>query len=159
VSGSRRRRAPFDAVSSIEMGEHVGAEQYPTYTSIMFQRTEARRRPLLQQMSRRINSAPGGGAFIESYIAPDMTCARCGTRWSWYRTRGFEVRNIEAMREHYVTTVHDWISLRSRRTTSNSSRWSAKRPLGMGLYLVGGAPASKRTYGVDQLLAVNGYVP
>ena len=62
----------FDAVSSIEMGEHVGEEQYPVYASILFGALRPGGRLLLQQMSRRADAAPGGGAFIESYIAPDM---------------------------------------------------------------------------------------
>ena len=62
----------FDAVSSIEMGEHVGEGQYPTYAGILFRALKPTGRLLLQQMSRHAGTAPGGGAFIEAYIAPDM---------------------------------------------------------------------------------------
>ena len=54
------------------MGEHVGEEQYPTYAAILFDALKPTGRLLLQQMSRHADAAPGGGAFIESYIAPDM---------------------------------------------------------------------------------------
>ncbi|HEY4459544.1 MAG TPA: class I SAM-dependent methyltransferase [Pseudonocardiaceae bacterium] len=63
---------PFDAASSIEMGEHVGGEHYPTYAAMLHRMLKPTGRLLLQQMSRG-RGAPGGGAFIESYIAPDMT--------------------------------------------------------------------------------------
>ncbi|MDQ2972354.1 MAG: class I SAM-dependent methyltransferase, partial [Pseudomonadota bacterium] len=62
----------FDAVSSIEMGEHVGQDQYPVYAATLFRALRPGGRLLLQQMSRRADAAPGGGAFIENYIAPDM---------------------------------------------------------------------------------------
>src|SRR6202000_2128946 len=69
---------PFDAVASVEMGEHVGAGQYPRYTEIMHRMLQPEGKLLLQQMSRG-PVAPGGGAFIESYITPDMTMTSLGT--------------------------------------------------------------------------------
>ena len=66
------REQPFDAVGSIEMGEHVGEENYPAYLDVLFGQLRPDGRLLLQQMSRRADAAPGGGAFIENYIAPDM---------------------------------------------------------------------------------------
>ena len=52
------------------------------------------------------DAAPGGGAFIESYIAPDMHMRPLSARRSASSRRaGFEVRDVEAMREHYVRTV------------------------------------------------------
>jgi cyclopropane-fatty-acyl-phospholipid synthase len=62
----------FDAVSSIEMGEHVGEEHYATYVDIMYRSLKPGGRLLLQQMSRSADASPGGGPFIEAYIAPDM---------------------------------------------------------------------------------------
>jgi cyclopropane-fatty-acyl-phospholipid synthase len=64
--------ASFDAVSSIEMGEHVGEEHCPAYVGVMHRALKAGGHLLLQQMSRSAEAAPGGGPFIESYIAPDM---------------------------------------------------------------------------------------
>jgi cyclopropane-fatty-acyl-phospholipid synthase len=54
------------------MGEHVGEAHYPTYAAIMFHALRPGGKLLLQQMSRRECAAPGGGAFVERYIAPDM---------------------------------------------------------------------------------------
>ena len=63
---------PFDAVASIEMGEHVGREQLPDVRERSCTRAcRPGGRVLVQQMSRRGNH-PGGGPFIESFIAPDM---------------------------------------------------------------------------------------
>ena len=145
----------FDAVSSIEMGEHVGEGNYGEYVAIMYGALKPTGRLLLQQMSRQEGTAPGGGAFIESYIAPDMHM-----REVWQTTRhlvkgGFEVRDVEAMREHYVTTVQRWIDT----FEANWDRFVALQGEEVArvwrLYLVGGALTFEEgRMGVDQFLAV-----
>ena len=61
---------PFDAIASVEMGEHVGAAQYPAFCAALYDKLRPGGRLLIQQMSR--TTSRGGGPFIESYIAPDM---------------------------------------------------------------------------------------
>jgi cyclopropane fatty-acyl-phospholipid synthase-like methyltransferase/DUF1365 family protein len=145
----------FDAVSSIEMGEHVGEGQYPGYAGILYGALKPTGRLLLQQMSRRADTAPGGGAFIEAYIAPDMHMRPLSRTLAHLEDAGFEIRDVEAMREHYVTTVAHWID-------TLESHWSEFVGL-LGeevarvwrLYLVGGALAFEEgRMGVDQFLAV-----
>ena len=145
----------FDAVSSIEMGEHVGEEQYPTYTSIMYGALKPHGRLLLQQMSRRLDSAPGGGAFIESYIAPDMHMRPLWRTVELVQNAGFEVRGVEAMREHYVTTVEDWIATFEANYARFCAMVGEETARVWRLYLVGGALSFEEgRMGVDQLLAV-----
>jgi cyclopropane fatty-acyl-phospholipid synthase-like methyltransferase len=53
---------PFDAVSSVEMGEHVGQDNYPVYAAQLHTLLLPQGRLLLQQMSRGAagsNTAPG----------------------------------------------------------------------------------------------------
>ena len=145
----------YDAVSSIEMGEHVGEGNYPEYVAIMFGALRDGGRVLLQQMSRHEGTAPGGGAFIESYIAPDMHM-----REIWQTTRhlvrgGFEVRDIEAMREHYVTTVEHWIDTFESHWDEFVALQGEEVARVWRLYLVGGALTFEEgRMGVDQFLAV-----
>ena len=49
----------FDAVSSIEMGEHVGEDQYPVYAGVLNQMLGPGGRLLLQQMSRHAGHGSG----------------------------------------------------------------------------------------------------
>ncbi|NUP59491.1 MAG: class I SAM-dependent methyltransferase, partial [Pseudarthrobacter sp.] len=56
---------PFDAVASLEMGEHVGQRNYPVYARALFDNLAPGGKVLVQQMSRR-GRHPGGGPFIES---------------------------------------------------------------------------------------------
>jgi cyclopropane fatty-acyl-phospholipid synthase-like methyltransferase/DUF1365 family protein len=144
----------FDAVSSVEMGEHVGESQYPVYASTLFAALRPGGRLVLQQMSRRADAAPGGGAYIESYIAPDMHMRPMSQTLAHLESVGFEVRHVEAMREHYVRTVQAWID-------TLESDWEAFVRLQgeevarvWRLYLVGGALAFEEgRMGVDQFVA------
>lgn len=106
-------------------------------------------------MSRRCDAAPGGGAFIDSYIAPDMHMRPLAQTLGYLQGVGFEVRDVEAMREHYVATVARWIE-------TFDSRYEFVAVAGeevarvWRIYLVGGALAFEQgRMGVDQILAVN----
>ena len=154
---------PYDAASSIEMGEHVGAENYPVFVATVQRLLRPEGRFLVQQMSRGAGSvperkggnAPGGGPFIEAYIAPDMHMRPVGETVGLLETGGFEVRDVHALREHYVRTAEEW-------RANFESRWDDVVAL-VGeevarvwrLYLVGGTLAfEERRMGVDQILAV-----
>ena len=137
------------------MGEHVGEEQYPSYVDVMHRVLKPRARLLLQQMSRRENTAPGGGPFIESYIAPDMHMRPLWRTVKFVQEGGFEVRHVEAMREHYVRTAERWLAT----LENNFDRFVALQGEEVvrvwRLYLVGGALAFEQgRMGVDQILAV-----
>jgi cyclopropane-fatty-acyl-phospholipid synthase len=145
----------FDAVSSIEMGEHVGEEQYPTYAGILFAALKPTGRLLLQQMSRHHGTAPGGGAFIESYIAPDMHMRPMAQTLGHLEEAGFEIRDVEAMREHYVATVGHWIDTLESRWDEFVALLGEETARVWRLYLVGGALSFEEgRMGVDQFLAV-----
>jgi cyclopropane-fatty-acyl-phospholipid synthase len=147
--------ATFDAVSSIEMGEHVGEEQYPTYAGILSRSLRPAGRLLLQQMSRRTDAAPGGGPFIERYIAPDMHMRPMSQTLRHLEAAGFEVRHVEAMREHYVRTVRAWLATLERRWDRFVALQGEQVARVWRLYLVGGAVSFEEgRMGVDQYLAV-----
>lgn len=149
------REEAFDAVSSIEMGEHVGEHNYPTYAGVLYRHLRPGGRLLLQQMSRRAGTAPGGGAFIENYIAPDMHMRPLSETLGFLERAGFEIRDVQALREHYVRTVQDWV------TTFESHYGEAVAMVGeemarvWRLYLIGGGLSFEEgRMGVDQILAV-----
>ena len=145
---------PFDAVSSIEMGEHVGEEHYPVYAATLHRMLTPAGRLLLQQMSRGA-VAPGGGAFIESYIAPDMTMRPLGRTLDHLTGAGFEVRDVEALREHYTRTIRAWGDTVDRRAERLTAIAGAGQVRVWRLYLAGGALAfEENRMGVDQILAV-----
>nr|WP_239144271.1 cyclopropane-fatty-acyl-phospholipid synthase family protein [Streptomyces sp. SID14515] len=147
-------RGAYDAVSTIEMGEHVGDAEYPAFTAILHDVLRPRGRAMVQQMSRG-TSAPGGGAFIESYIAPDMHMRPLGETVALLEGAGLEVRDVESLREHYVWTVEAWRRTLEERWAEFVAMVGEETARVWRLYLVGGALAfEERRMGVDQILSV-----
>jgi cyclopropane-fatty-acyl-phospholipid synthase len=143
---------PFDAIASVEMGEHVGAAQYPAFCAALYGRLRPGGRLLIQQMSRAARR--GGGPFIESYIAPDMDMRPVGDTIRLIQDAGFEVLGVEAMREHYVRTIRAWLENFERNLPAITQILSAEQVRVWRLYLAGGALAFEQgRMGVDQILA------
>jgi cyclopropane-fatty-acyl-phospholipid synthase len=145
---------PYDAISTIEMGEHVGAGNYPVFAAALHRLLAPSGRLLVQQMSRGAN-APGGGAFIESYVAPDMHMRPVGETVALIEQAGFEVRDVHALREHYVRTVAFWAETLEKRWAEVVALVGEPVARVWRLYLAGGALAFEQgRMGVDQILAV-----
>jgi len=154
VTGLPDFRGDYDAVSTIEMGEHVGDAEYPAFTALLHSVLRPQGRALVQQMSRG-STAPGGGAFIESYIAPDMHMRPLGETVALLEGAGLEVRDVESMREHYVLTVEAWHRTLEERWSEFTALVGEETARVWRLYLVGGALAfEERRMGVDQILSV-----
>ena len=102
---------PFDAISSIGMFEHVGKEQRDAYLTGMF--------GLLRPHGRLLNhaiSSPNarGGAipprsFVGRYVFPDGELMEVGAVITAMQNIGFEVRDLESLREHYAQTLRVWV--------------------------------------------------
>ncbi|WP_031039096.1 SAM-dependent methyltransferase [Streptomyces sp. NRRL F-5650] len=144
----------YDAVSTVEMGEHVGDAEYPAFAAALHRVVRPEGRVLVQQMSRGRN-APGGGAFIEAYIAPDMHMRPLGETVRLLEDAGLEVRHAESLREHYVRTVRAWERTLEERWDEFVALVGEETARVWRLYLVGGALAfEQRRMGVDQILSV-----
>ncbi|WP_455358058.1 class I SAM-dependent methyltransferase [Streptomyces sp. SYSU K21746] len=144
----------YEAVSTVEMGEHVGDAEYPAFAATLHRMLRPQGRLLVQQMSRGA-VAPGGGAFIESYIAPDMHMRPVGATVSLLEDAGLEVRAVESLREHYARTVGAWHDTLEKRWDEFTALVGEETARVWRLYLVGGRLAfEERRMGVDQILAV-----
>jgi cyclopropane-fatty-acyl-phospholipid synthase len=143
----------YDAAASIEMGEHVGDAQYPRFCASLYRRLKPGGRLLIQQMSRQ-GRKPGGGPFIESYIAPDMSMRPVGDTIKLIENAGFEVTGVQAMREHYVRTIRAWADNFERNLPAITQLLPPEQVRIWRLYLAGGALAFEEgRMGVDQILA------
>jgi cyclopropane-fatty-acyl-phospholipid synthase len=144
----------YDAIASVEMGEHVGDSQYPAFCAQLRRLLADDGRLLIQQMSRG-GHAPGGGPFIESYIAPDMHMRPVGETVNLMEAAGFEVCQVEAMREHYVRTIRAWLANLEDRRADVTRLIGAQQVRVWRLYLTGGALSFEEgRMGVHQILAV-----
>jgi cyclopropane-fatty-acyl-phospholipid synthase len=147
-------RDHFDAVGSLEMGEHVGEGNYPTYVEVLRRAVRPGGRVLVQQMSRS-GRWPGGGPFIESFIAPDMHMRPVGDTVAHLERGGLEVRDVHAMREHYVWTVQAWLDTFESHLPTLVEMMGEEVTRVWRLYLVGGMLSFRDgRMGVDQVLGV-----
>ncbi|WP_328498300.1 cyclopropane-fatty-acyl-phospholipid synthase family protein [Streptomyces sp. NBC_00414] len=144
----------YDAVATVEMGEHVGDAEYPAFAAALHRLVRPRGRVLVQQMSRGTN-APGGGEFIEAYIAPDMHMRPMGQTVGLLEDAGLEVRSVESMREHYVRTIEGWHRTLEEHWDDFVRLVGEETARVWRLYLVGGALAFEEgRMGVDQILGI-----
>ena len=144
----------YDAVGSIEMGEHVGEANYPTYAEVLRRTVRPGGRVLVQQMSRT-GPYPGGGPFIESFIAPDMQMRPVGETVAYLEAGGLEVRDVHGLREHYVRTVQGWLDRFEANLEELTAMVGEEVVRVWRLYLVGGQLAFRDgRMGVDQILAI-----
>lgn len=144
----------YDAVASLEMGEHAGDKGYPDYARVLHDAATDDARIVVQQMSRR-GKHPGGGPFIEAFIAPDMTMRPVGDTIELLEQSDLEVRDVHALREHYAWTVRSWQRRFELHRHEIERLVPAETVRVWELYLAGGLLAFEEgRMGVDQIIAV-----
>ena len=103
--------AQFDAVASVGMVEHVGRERQPEYFACAYR--ALRPGGLFLNHGIVVQSRDGkgwraGGDFVGRYVFPDGDLAPIDTSIRAAEAAGFEVRDLENLREHYARTLRAW---------------------------------------------------
>lgn len=119
VRDYREMDAPgsYDKLVSVGMFEHVGKPRLREYFQAAFRLL----RPGGTFLNHGIASNSGisaipGPSFSDYYIFPDGELLPLGTTLHTAEASGFEVRDVECLREHYVLTLRTWLErLESRR--------------------------------------------
>jgi cyclopropane-fatty-acyl-phospholipid synthase len=147
---------PFDAISSIGMAEHVGTGPYSEYAAIVFGQLRPGGRLLNHQIAA-IHPEPKrqGRSFIDAYVFPDGELAPLGTTVSLIEEAGFEVRDVQALREHYARTLRAWVANLESDWSTAVRLTSPGRARVWRLYMAASALAFEQArIGVNQVLAV-----
>jgi cyclopropane-fatty-acyl-phospholipid synthase len=114
--GGRR----FDAISSIGMVEHVGRERLNEYFAVAYDALEPGGLFLNHGITGQTRDGKGiriGNDFIGRYVFPDGDLVPIGMTLNAAEAAGFEVRDVENLREHYARTLRAWVAnLESNRT-------------------------------------------
>ncbi len=104
------RDEKFAAISSVGMFEHVGRARAPQYFETMRSLLVPRGRLLNHAISRAGGSRLDGRTFIGRYVFPDGELIDVGDVVLWMEGAGFEVRDVESLREHYARTLRAWVA-------------------------------------------------
>ncbi|WP_455358976.1 class I SAM-dependent methyltransferase [Streptomyces sp. SYSU K21746] len=149
---------PFDAISSIGMAEHVGSVRYREYADVLFRLLKPGGRLLNHQIARRPErneSAYRVDEFIDAYVFPDGELAPLGRTVGTLEEAGFEVRDVESIREHYARTLRAWVANLEVHWRDAVRSTSPGRARIWRLYMAASALAFERNrIGVNQVLAV-----
>lgn len=103
-------RVEFDQIVSVGMFEHVGETLLPEY----FHQAWLRLRPGGVFLNHGIASSAAfkrkGPSFIDKYVFPDGELVPIDVTLRAAGSAGFEVRDVESLREHYALTLRRWVS-------------------------------------------------
>lgn len=100
----------FDAISSIGMSEHVGHANIDRYYEILHGALRPKGRLLNHAISRVGGSKLGRTSFVGRYVFPDGELIDVGESVLSMERAGFEIRDVESLREHYVRTLRAWVA-------------------------------------------------
>ena len=147
----------YDAIASVGMAEHVGHDLLPTYSANLFSLLSPGGRLLNHAISRR----PGPSeryertSFIGRYVFPDGELEPLSVMVGALEDAGFEVRDVESLREHYALTLRAWVANLEAGWDRAVELSTAGRARVWRLYMAGCALAFEgNRIGVNQVLAV-----
>jgi cyclopropane-fatty-acyl-phospholipid synthase len=111
----------YDKIASVGMVEHVGLTHLPVYFESAYRALkpgglflnhgivslgEARPKSPRERIFRKFWKAD---AFIDTYVFPDGKLTATDDVIAAAEATGFEVRDVESLREHYAMTLRHWV--------------------------------------------------
>jgi cyclopropane-fatty-acyl-phospholipid synthase len=100
---------PYDKIVSVGMFEHVGEPRLPEYFEHVWKLLRAGGVFLNHGIAASALFHRKGPSFIDKYVFPDGGLVPIGTTVRIAEACGFEVRDVESLREHYARTLRHWV--------------------------------------------------
>lgn len=100
----------YDKIVSVGMFEHVGESKLPEYFKGAWNLLRPGGLFLNHGIASCLNQPEKKGpSFSDKYIFPDGELLPISTTLQVAETTGFEVRDVESLREHYMLTLRNWL--------------------------------------------------
>jgi cyclopropane-fatty-acyl-phospholipid synthase len=145
--------APFHKIASVGMCEHVGLKNIDAYFREAYQLLLPNGLFLNHGITRRAGTDRGGPSFIDRYVFPDGELLTLTEMIRAAEDAGFEVRDVEDLREHYEETLHRWVANLNQHRAQATALTDARTFRIWQLYMAGCAEAFRRgDIAVHQLL-------
>jgi cyclopropane-fatty-acyl-phospholipid synthase len=100
---------PYDKIVSVGMFEHVGEAFLPEYFSRAYELLRPGGIFLNHGIAYSVTCHRQGPSFTDRYVFPDSDLVPIHTTLRAAELSGFEVRDVESLREHYALTLHNWV--------------------------------------------------
>ncbi|MGK7311622.1 MAG: class I SAM-dependent methyltransferase [Candidatus Longimicrobiales bacterium M2_2A_002] len=105
----------FDRIASVGMFEHVGHERAAEYFATIHRLL----RPGGSYLHHAITANPlgppqPGPSLSDTFVFPDHELIPIGETLTYAEEEGFDIRDLEALREHYALTLRRWIAALER---------------------------------------------
>lgn len=102
-------RQQFDRIASIGMFEHVGRANLPRYFKCAYSALRPGGLFLNHGIAAEQALSIGGTrSFMHAFVFPDGELVRISAALELAQRCGFEVRDVESLREHYTKTLREW---------------------------------------------------
>jgi cyclopropane-fatty-acyl-phospholipid synthase len=133
------RDGTFDGIASVGMFEHVGSSKSAEYFSAMRRLLGPEGRLLNHAISSVGGSRIGPRTFIGRYVFPDGELIDVGQVVLAMEEAGFEVRDVESLREHYAKTLRAWVDNLQRHWDAAVAEVGERRARVWQLYMAASA--------------------
>jgi cyclopropane-fatty-acyl-phospholipid synthase len=102
----------FDKIVSVGMVEHVGRERLETYFHSAWNALLEGGLFLNHGISSQLRHGKGyrAGGFMHRYVFPDGDLTNVDRSLRVAEGIGFEIRDVENLREHYARTLRAWVA-------------------------------------------------
>jgi cyclopropane-fatty-acyl-phospholipid synthase len=101
----------FDRVASIGMFEHVGRDRAPEYFATIHRLLRPGGSYLHHAITANPLMEPGSGpSFADRFVFPDHEIIPVGETLTFAEQTGFDIRDVESLREHYALTLRRWVA-------------------------------------------------
>jgi len=100
----------FEKIVSVGMCEHVGGSRIDEYFRAAFDALEPGGLFLNHGIANQAGGSGKASGFIERFIFPDGELLSISRTLRSAEAQGFEVRDVENLREHYARTLRAWVA-------------------------------------------------
>jgi cyclopropane-fatty-acyl-phospholipid synthase len=134
----------FDKIASVGMFEHVGRNLLPAYFQIAHNILRPGGVLLNHGIARSSKQKSRKLSFVDRYVFPDGELVPISEALEAAEDAGFEVRDVENLREHYAKTLRLWVQGLEEHKES-ASRYVPRSTYRIWkLYMAGSAAAFER---------------
>ncbi len=99
----------YDKIVSVGMFEHVGEKMLPAYFHHAWQLLRPRGVFLNHGIAYSATYRRQGESFVDRYVFPDGELVPINVALRSAEESGFELRDVESLREHYAITLRHWV--------------------------------------------------